>query len=743
MNRSVSRAVRRGHVRFAHRTFRGKLSFAPLFAALLCASAASAQQSPSPTPQFDSLGFIQSATLDGGSMCPGVDPLLVGGTVTLNGVTMIVPCNTILQMPAGTLTWAQLFDPTLAAPVNMPAPNGRGAQSSGQSGLALSDTPGPFPYPSFEIRAVGNVVKDAAGNRKYIVGLIAPISQQGLNAGSGEITCIDYTNGLLYVGGATAKPGESCSAIHGARVQMNDPIGRWGLPHSPDPRFTGDTNNTTMHTASGYPICVPRTDPAFNDDPLCPKGNRPLNGDSRFPVDAFLAIGAPLKTFDMPPSPDHFGIVSGPAAFPDARLQLPLMIGDWIDYSGTLAKDALGPDYVSAHTIVANLGVFTAPFTQPAYVSVEEVLLGTAGEQIPGIDQEATNRIFITGFTTDPTALVDIDAIDVNPCTGQESLRLLGTVDPASQPVRGRFRFHVLGGSFMPPTREMLVVSYDGTTPPSEPGGDGFANGLGSGSYRLPNFDFIFPEGLVLGRPLPPNNFQDMPFLAQGSGPLFGVGPIVGQLMPWPGNPAPPTANCSATGAAPIVSAGPDIVVGSNAPVSLFGTMTEDPNAFPQAAIAWTQTAGPTVTVSGADTLTPSFVAPSVAFGGTPVTLTFQLGATDAFGTSTATVNVSVVGATDLISGATAVWKSPVLRTGGGGGLGGGVRGQKGGKLTVTATSSVRSSTVILTVVGFGGMQNLGAGNYTLNATGIGFPPDTVTIRSSLGGQAVVPVTIK
>jgi hypothetical protein len=50
---------------------------------------------------------------------------------------------------------------------------------------------------------------------------------------------------------------------------------------------------------------------------------------------------------------------------------------------------------------------------------------------------------------------------------------------------------------------------------------------------------------------------------------------------------------------------------------------------------------------------------------------------------------------------------------------------------------------VTLTVVGFGGMQNLGAGNYTLNATGIGFPPDTVTIRSSLGGQAVVPVTFK
>src|SRR5438105_805575 len=367
--------------------------------------------------------------------------------------------------------------------------------------MALADSP--LPYPSFEIRVVGNVVKDAAGNRQYIVGLISPISQQGLNAGSGEITCLDYTNGYIYVGGVTASPGQSCSAANGARVQMNDPIGRWGLPHSPDPRFTGDTGNTTMHTASGYPICVPRSDPAFADDPLCPNGNRPLNGDARFAVDPFLAIGAPLKAFDMPPSPDNFGIVDGPGAFPDARQQLPLMIGDWIDYSGTLAKDALGADYISAHTIQANLGIFTAPGWQPAYVSVELILLGTAGTAIPGIAQEATNRIFIVGFTTDPAMLIDINAIDVNPCTGTETLRLLGTVDPASQPVRGRFRFHVLGGAFMPPTREMVIVSYTGQTPPSDPGAGGFANGLGSGSYRLPDFDFIFPEGFKFGQPLP------------------------------------------------------------------------------------------------------------------------------------------------------------------------------------------------------------------------------------------------
>jgi len=75
--------MRRGHAALQHQTFIGKMAVA--FATLLCAFAANAQKAPSPTPQFDMLGFIQSATLDDGSMCPGVDRALVGGTVTLNG----------------------------------------------------------------------------------------------------------------------------------------------------------------------------------------------------------------------------------------------------------------------------------------------------------------------------------------------------------------------------------------------------------------------------------------------------------------------------------------------------------------------------------------------------------------------------------------------------------------------------------------------------------------------------------
>src|SRR5256885_12000746 len=86
---------------------------AALLAGLLGAAGARAQAVPgsvaSPTPQFDVTGFIQAATTDN-SRCPAIgDPLLWGGTVKVNGISMIVPCNTIIQMPANTVSWAMLF----------------------------------------------------------------------------------------------------------------------------------------------------------------------------------------------------------------------------------------------------------------------------------------------------------------------------------------------------------------------------------------------------------------------------------------------------------------------------------------------------------------------------------------------------------------------------------------------------------------------------------------------------------
>jgi K319-like protein len=721
---------------------RSRLSIVCLgLALLLWATGAAAQQLTPPPPAFDMTGFIQTATLDtAGAICTASDPLLRGGTMTINGIRLIIPCNTILQMPATSLTWAQLFDPAISTPVGtvlgtVPA------LGPDQTRLALSDAPAPFP--SFEVRAQGNVLVDpATGNSRYVVGLIVPITQQGLNIGSGFITYIDYATGSFRVAGTPNDPGcvvgqpgggPSCS---GALVQFNDPVGRYGLVHSPDPRFTVDTGNPTIVAASGFPICIPRVAPPANDA-LCPRfggspntGNRPLNGDPRFPVDLFRALGTPLKIFDMP--------APGGGVFPDARQQVPLVVGDWVDYSGTLFKiDPNGSSipsntYISAHTVTANLGIFTQPGILPNYVYVESILIGTGGTAPAPLTFEATTRLTVVGFTTDPTRFIDINAIDVNPCTGEETTRLLATVDPSTQAVRGRFVYRVLGGFFEPATREYVMVNEAGTMP-------NVANGLTAGQFRLPNFDFIGPEFPRLGDPVLSMNFEDMPFLAQGSGPLFGTGPLVGQLDPWPGTPAPAKAVCAANGGtAPIVSAGANFTARGLTVVTLTGTRTLDPNSI-GATNLWTQTGGPTVTLVNPTTLTPTFTAPNV---NTPTPLTFALTVTDQFGSTSSSVIVTLIKAADTVTWGASTWRPGTTNVQKNGNP---PKNRNAGKLSLAATSTDPSAILTVDEVAINGtvlpVGTMGptvppvAGSFALNADG--FPqPARLILRSSSGGTA-------
>ena len=84
------------------------------------------------------------------------------------------------------------------------------------------------------------------------------------------------------------------------------------------------------------------------------------------------------------------------------------------------------------------------------------------------------------------------------------------------------------------------------------------------------------------------------------------------------------TVNVNAPGnEAPTADAGDDQTVDSGATVNLDGTGSADPDGTIDA-YAWTQTAGPSVTLTGANTATPSFTAPTG-----PATLTFQLMVTD------------------------------------------------------------------------------------------------------------------
>lgn len=480
-------------------------------------------------PPFDTTGFIQDAGLG----APGTKsttfasvPRNSGGWLITNSTMIVIPANATLQMPATEVAWADLFDSTAQPAGN---PYGGDVTAGGtQTGMAMLDAAPKLPG-TYEVHIQGNIV-----NGQYIAGLIF-IAPQSLNLQNGFISHIDYANGDLYVNGG---PGGAET-----RIQINDPIGRFGKAHSPDERFTVDEDNPTIHAETGYPMCVPRFDPAVQADNLCPQYNRPVN-----PLGGYLmnyTMGDPRLRA---------------AGQPDAYLMAPFEVGDYITYSGMLVpgtgNGANGGFSISAYNIEANVGIYTAPLTDPVYVVLAEMEQGTGGTANVAFPQETTSRVKVEGMATDsdPGRFVQIGARDTD-CNGVVSDRapwlsaLPIDPGPPTGAKRGRIRWRPNGGAFLPPGKEVHVIaSGANTATPTK-------NGLFPGQYFAPQFTFIFPEGLAVGDPPVTLNLSDFVWLANGIGPFgetapgSGVPLIIGQLSPFPDLNAPPVV-CSYNAAA-------------------------------------------------------------------------------------------------------------------------------------------------------------------------------------------------
>jgi hypothetical protein len=518
---------------------------------------------------FDDTGFIKSATVDAtNASCPNTtDPHRFGGTLTLNNGPIVIPCNLVIQMPASTFTWADFV----------------------HGGPALDLGTG---YPSFEMRAVGNIV----GPRR-IAGLVYA-SQQSLNTSTGVITGIDYSTGNLKVDtGNPAAP---------ATVQINDPNGRFGRPQSPDPRFAVDDANPTVHAATGYPMCVPRTDPATADDPLCPQQNRPNLVPTTVNGASVPAVAGGCRNFSVagivpPKSGELTRPVAGQAycsqyvmpsvagragTGPDPRQQAPFEVGDSITFSGTLIPAAgAAPAYISAHTVEANIGIYTMPGTQPSYLAIGQFGVGTADPSlisINGLAVETKDRLFLESETTDVQTPVDIYMQDVNPTTGAvrnrwatpfemtgeqngpmqaDGITPIGggitTQFTGPQPQRARLRASKAPfGLLSQPTRTIRVAVRSLCTPQApvndaagnpvltaldtclnkNDASNQVANGLAAGQYYAPVFEFLFPENVKQGDVPVPFDFWHLPFLRFGEGATTPstIGPGVGALEPAP-----------------------------------------------------------------------------------------------------------------------------------------------------------------------------------------------------------------
>ena len=472
-----------------------------------------------PVP-FDITGAIESLTV----LSPG--NAYSGGSIVVNGITVIIPANLVVTLPAAYKTVGQLF-------IDSPVPN--------QSGLALNDTPPPIA--AYEAGMAGNIV-----NGVYIAGLVS-IAQQSLNTANGFIRSINYATGQMCVG---STPGP-CVASD-ARVVINDPDGRYGLANgvgskaSPDKRFGVDSDNPTIHAASGYPMCVPRVAPP-NIDAQCPMTNRPTVAPG-----VFASTFVMDSNFLIPPPPFVGGAVAPCGAGCDVTQQAPLAVGDYIAYSGILARDNMGL-YVAAYSIEANVGIYTPAGGPVFYIYMEAPKIST-GPAICPANAECQALLRTSIFVTDPSRTPAMYGVDEIPATGARTSRaLISTL--VNTAVLGRFVFHtakdtrVFGGA-NGVTREIMarVAGIADSTPvfyattPGVPLTMVKANGLVFGQYVSPMGEYIFPEPNVGGAVLTPYNFRCLAFLAKGwgqGGALTGIG----QLIPFPEAVAPATVNCT------------------------------------------------------------------------------------------------------------------------------------------------------------------------------------------------------
>lgn len=610
-----------------------------LLLSLLAISATAWGQLPvPPSSQFDITGFIQVATLGGPGTGPGVGAHQ-GGVITVNGHVVTVPSETIVILPANALTWQELF-------AQAPAP-----YTGVATGMALADIPAPIA--TYEARIVGNrVLGGPGGPDVYIAGLIW-ISQQALNNGQGFINCINYATGEIRVGG----PIGNCAA--GTRIQLNDPLnagvgtGRFGRPMTPDGRFMVDQDNPTIRSVSGFPMCIPRvladpTIPGNLDDPLCPQSQRPITVAGNPPV--YMTL---IQANDP---------VALPGVPPDATKQAPFEVGDFVTFGGTLVADpgvTAGPTagpwpgiantYISAHTMVNNVAIYTWPGTSPAYVAIDVAFVGTGGLTVVGANEAAIMTRF-EGFSTDTSRVVHLYANDLNPTTGAVSDRTYGTIGVDPGPIigaaTGRWRFRPPctltaptpsnfkdcqgppSNSFLPPTREVRAV-VEGAWTLAGPQTT-YANGIIAGQYHAPMDDYRFPENLP-GKPVVENNFNSIDFLAKG-GYTSSTGTLAGVLNPWPSNVVP-IQPCTTL---PVAVPGGPYTTSSGGSITLNGSATtsDTPVAF-----LWSAPSG---TFSDPTLANPVYTAPVVG-GLTNINLTLTV--TTCAGSGSATTNIAVNGA--------------------------------------------------------------------------------------------------
>jgi len=285
---------------------------------------------------------------------------------------------------------------------------------------------------------------------------------------------------------------------------------------------------------------------------------------------------------------------------PDPNFFVPLAIGDYVTITATQITNTL----MAVFNLVANVGIYTVPGELPLYIRV-----AVAQFAIAGTGTTETGETRAVAYSTDNFTEVSWFALDVDQCTGAQTMReLLNTSPFATIPgqVAGELVFRGNKLEF-PVTRNVLFLSALGAvaTNNSILAGqsvtpiNGFANG------------FIFPELTLIGNQMFPLEFDTITFLAQGSGPFQEQNqlvaspsnpPIVGQLDPWPGATTPvvtcPTTNVIPPTSSPTVTPARDEVT----IVSVVFQRERAVTAYTVLAVSTDTSGNAQLTISGAGT---------------------------------------------------------------------------------------------------------------------------------------------
>ena len=123
-------------------------------------------------------------------------------------------------------------------------------------------------------------------------------------------------------------------------------------------------------------------------------------------------------------------------------------------------------------------------------------------------------------------ALISIYALDVDPCTGEVSERLVATATPERIPVPGRYKFDVKPIISPPYTQQYRFRLSTGVQTT--------ADGILGGQYDSPITSYVYPELITPGATPVQTDFTQFGWIANGNGP-DADGNVFHQLNPWPG----------------------------------------------------------------------------------------------------------------------------------------------------------------------------------------------------------------